>query len=134
MVQLSEHFSLEEMTFSQTASRLAMKNNPPDIEFKNLVDTANKMESVRTACGNRVVAVSSGYRSPDLNRKIGGARFSAHMAGYACDFRVAGLTVAETIELIAASKIRYDQLINEYGRWVHISFDPRMRHQKFVIT
>jgi len=133
-MQLSQHFSLEELTFSEYATRHHIDNRPDKVILDRLIITADKMEGVRTICGNRPVSVSSGYRAKMVNAAVGGASTSAHPLGYAVDFRVFGLSLAETISLIKASKLQYDQLIKEFDRWVHISFDPRNRRETFEIN
>lgn len=132
-MQLSTNFSLAEMTFSQTAKRKGIDNVPPQYIINRLILTADKMEAVRRVCGNRPIIITSGYRSLALNRAIGSKDTSAHIKGYADDFRVIGLSIKQVIELIEDSNIPFDQLINEFNSWVHISFDPRNRHQVFSI-
>ena len=132
-MKLSKHFTLEEFIFSQTAARMGIDNSPSPKEIAELKKTAAQMEEVRLVCGSRPTFVSSGFRCLKLNRALGSSDFSAHTKWQAIDFKVSGLTVQQTINLIKKSDIKYDQLINEYGRWVHISFDPRYRMQSFRI-
>jgi len=87
------------------------------------------MEEVRRLLGERVISISSGYRSPELNRAVGGARTSAHLTGHAVDFNCYDFGPPDAVcRAIATSSLRFDQLIEE-GSWTHLSFDPRMRHQ-----
>jgi putative chitinase len=87
---------------------------------------ADGLEQVRAVLGVPV-NVSSGYRCAPLNNAIGGASNSAHVKGYAADFTAAQFGTPRDIALkIYDSGIKFDQLILE-GRWVHISFDERMR-------
>lgn len=118
---LTPHFSLTELTASQTAARRGIDNTPNAEHRRNLKRLAQTLEQVRSLLGNRAVLVSSGYRGPALNTAIGGSRTSAHMSGLAADFTVPGFgTVFQTARAIAASDIVYDQLIHEYGSWVHL--------------
>ena len=133
MTQLTTHFSLRELAHSATAQRLNINNEPSKLILERLKNTAEKMETVRRLLGGQPIFVTSGYRSPTLNAAIGGAKNSAHKSGYAVDFKVSFMSVKDTVEKIRASGIKYDQLINEYDRWVHISFDPRMRQQTLKI-
>jgi hypothetical protein len=131
-MQLSPHFSLDELTLSATAVRAGVSNRPPPLVITALTDTAARMETVRTLLGGRTIAVSSGYRGPALNRLVGGAKGSAHLTGRAVDFNCRGfgspLEVCRALSRARAEgRLAYDQLIHEYGRWIHISFDPRMR-------
>ena len=130
-MKLTANFTLEEFTFSQTATRKGIDNAPPAEVVPHLTMVAAGMELVRALCGNRPIRVSSGYRCPALNRAVGGSETSAHVDGWACDFTVAGLTPKEVVRMIAGSKLNYDQVIEE-GAWVHISFDPRMRRQNLI--
>lgn len=129
MTYLSPHFSLAEMTASQTAARKGLKNDPPDWVLENLTNTAEQMEKVRALLGHPIL-VSSGYRSPAVNRAVGGSTTSAHTQGYAVDFICPRFgTPLEVCQAIAGSDIAFDQLIEECARWVHISFEHRLRGQ-----
>lgn len=132
--RLSPNFNLSEFTFSQTATRHNINNDPSPEIIARLVQVAHQMERVRVACGNRPIRISSGYRSPELNRRIGGSASSAHMQGWAVDFTVSGQSVVDTIKDILEAGISFDQVINEGGRWVHISFAPAMRQQVLTAT
>lgn len=122
-MQLSKHFSLEEMTVTQIRGA---NNTPPDALIPALRDTAERMEAVRDLLGHPII-VSSGYRSPEVNKAVGGAPTSAHIGGRAVDFICPGAgTPKEVAAQIAASLIDFDQCIQE-GTWVHVSFDPKMR-------
>ena len=135
MTALSRHFTLGELTVSQWAARRGVSNVPPPVELGNLRVTAAAMEEVRRVLGHKPILVSSGYRSPAVNRAVGGARKSAHLSGWAIDFTCPGfgsdLVVCRAIE---ASDVRYDQLILEYPPhgWVHISFAPPLRRQELT--
>jgi zinc D-Ala-D-Ala carboxypeptidase len=124
--QLTAHFALEELV--RTRQR-GLDNTPPPEVVATLRTTAAHMEAVRRLLGERPIRVSSGYRSPAVNRAVGGARTSAHLSGHAVDFTCAGFGgPLEICRAIAGSDLPFDQLIEE-GTWVHISFDPRMRRQ-----
>jgi hypothetical protein len=129
---LSPHFALAEFTASQTAARLGLPNNPPPAELANLQRLAATLETVRELLGNKPLLISSGYRSPEVNRATGGSSSSAHMQGLAVDFVVPGFGSA--LEICHAltphmHELRIDQLIHEYGAWVHLALssgDPRL--------
>ena len=127
-MKLSDFFTLEEFVTSQTATRKGIDNTPPPEVIDRLKATAAKLELVRAFLGKPLL-ISSGYRSPALNKAIGGAANSAHVLGYAADFICPGygdpLAVCKAIK---ASGLKFDQVIEE-GTWVHLSFDPRMRGQ-----
>lgn len=125
MAQLSEHFSLEELTRTDTG----FPNHPEtEAQMDSLWRTANRMEEVRSFLGHSII-VNSGYRSSAVNMAVRGVSPSAHCQGYAVDFTCSDFeNPTEVAFALANSGIKFDQLIREYG-WVHISFDPRMRQQ-----
>ena len=132
------NFTFEEMTVSQTAARKSISNKPTGKTLNNLETTAQLMVAVREILGNKPIIVSSGYRSPALNKVIGGVDTSAHTLGWAVDFTCPGfgspLKIAEHLaKELPKHHIKFDQIIHEYGSWVHISFDPRYREQLLTI-
>jgi hypothetical protein len=122
-LQLTEHFSLEELIASEIAARKGIDNTPADNLIRNLQVLAEGLERVRASLGGRPIHVNSGYRCSELNRIVGGAQNSLHMQGLAADILCpqfgAPLEVCRTI---AASGIELDQVIHEFGRWCHVSF------------
>lgn len=133
-MNLSPHFTLAEFTHSQTAARQGVDNTPHDVTLAALRATAAGMEMVRAALGSRPITISSGYRSPTLNTLVRGSKRSQHILGEACDFTCSAFgTPEDIIRLLIASTVPYDQLIHEYGSWVHISFGPRNRREALVI-
>lgn len=135
-MQLSAHFTLEEMTRSEYAARRGWPNEPEQKELDNLKRTCALLEQVR-ALVNRPIIVTSGYRSPNINSAIGGSRNSQHMNGCAADIRAVGMTPDDLMMAVVGSKIQYDQLIREFDSWVHISVpnepDAKPRMQRLII-
>ena len=124
-MMLSPHFSLEELTRSETAKARGIRNTPEQEHLLNLVVTAHRMEVVRAILGRPIVP-TSGYRSPTLNRAVGGVPTSDHALGWAVDF--AG-TIHEAQHLVETLD-SWDQLILERnGQIIHVSFNPRSRRQ-----
>lgn len=122
-MNLTEHFLYEELIASDWADRNGLDNSPPDSLLPNLTRLAKALELVRMAVGNRPVVVSSGYRSPALNRAVGGSRTSAHMDGRAADIRVAGMRALDVARAVRDAGFDvFDQVIYEGGRvpWVHV--------------
>ena len=140
-MKLSEHFTLHEMTRSQVAVRLGLDNIPGAAEYAALKHLCNGvLEGVRALVG-APVRISSGYRSPVVNRATGGSERSQHMAGEACDFEVDGLSNLEVAARIAASDLQFDQLILEFyspidpnAGWVHISDVSGRARRRSVLT
>jgi zinc D-Ala-D-Ala carboxypeptidase len=123
-MKLSEHFTLEEMTFSEAASRLKVDNTPSASVLINLYRLARCMELVRTLLGARAIVVHSAYRSLAANLLVGGVPTSAHCFGLACDFVCPEFGPPELVATsILKSDLEYDQLIREYG-WIHFAL-PR---------
>ena len=126
---LSDHFSQDEFTASQTATRQGIKNTPNEKVVENLRMLAALLEQVRTILGSHSIHISSGYRCLALNRHIGSNDTSAHVRGYAADFTCSAFgTPIEVAKEIAESNLKFDQLIYE-GTWIHISCDPQNRRQ-----
>lgn len=125
---LSPHFSLAELTHSDIAARRGIPNDPPADVMEHLKTLAAGLEQVRALLGVPMV-INSGYRSPDLNRAVGGSAMSAHCDGWASDFIAPAFgTPQDVAKAIRDSSLSFDQVIFE-GTWVHISFAPRMRRQ-----
>lgn len=132
-MNLSTHFTLAEFITSQTAARMGLDNTPPDGVMSNLEHTALGLEGVRTLLGVPLI-ISSGYRSPEVNRAVGGALDSQHKQGLAADFIAPGFgSPLQVARAIIASGIKFDQLIME-GTWVHISFNAVPRGQVLTAT
>lgn len=134
-MNLTDHFTLEELTLSQTAARLGLDNTPPDAVVKALTATAHGLEMVR-ALLQAPILISSGYRSAQVNKAVGGAPNSQHITGEAVDFTAPGF--GDPVSIIRAivrstRPIPYDQAILEFDRWVHISFSKTPRHQALII-
>lgn len=131
MTQLSRHFTLEELTHSDTADRRHIPNAPLPVHLANMTDyLAPGLEQIREICGNRPMNIHDAYRCPAVNAIVGGTPTSAHPMGFAADFDIPGEAPAVTAKRIAQAmkdgKLRIDQLILESGRGtVHVSFDPR---------
>jgi zinc D-Ala-D-Ala carboxypeptidase len=131
-MKLTEHFTLEEFTTSQQASRLGIDNTPDADVIDNLRTLANYLEGLR-AWVARPIIISSGYRSPSLNKAIGGAVESAHMSGYAADIITPQLPALTVCRSVVNFDHPFDQVIHEYGAWCHVSIDPRSRRQQLTI-
>lgn len=137
-MKLSEHFTLQEATFSRTAQRLGLKNDPAPHELETMMKAAIGMERVRALLGNKGIVINSWLRGHALNLAVGGSESSQHRKGEAIDFTCPAFGSPRKIcTLIAehADLIRFDQLILE-PTWVHISFAivSRTTPRKQVLT
>ena len=120
-IQLSPNFYLHEFTRSQAAARHGIKIKAPEGSevFTNLQQLARvALQPARDALGP--IFISSGYRPAALNTAIGGSRTSAHVHGCAADISVVGYTPLEVAQWFADSDIPFDQVIHEFGEWVHV--------------
>jgi zinc D-Ala-D-Ala carboxypeptidase len=141
MTLLTEHFTMEEFTDSQTAARRGIPNipRPESREHINLQRTAWVMEKVRTILGDNPILISSGYRSPKVNTAVKGSKNSAHIHGLAVDFTCPSfgtpLEICQELEL-HMNELGIDQLIHEYNTWVHLGLsatDMMPRHMALTI-
>jgi len=136
-VNLTPHFTLEELTFSETAERNGWDNSPNDQELANLIRLADFLEQVKVVLGGKPIMISSGLRSKKVNDAVGSKDTSQHRLGCAADFKVPGMTPDQIVKTIILSGISYDQVISEFGRWVHISvpnsIDTAPRRQALII-
>jgi zinc D-Ala-D-Ala carboxypeptidase len=130
-MNLTAHFTLEELTASETAERNGWDNSPNDQELANLVRLAEFLEQVKEVLAGKPIIISSGLRTKKVNDAVGSKDTSQHRIGCAADFRVPGMTPDQVVKAIVASGIEYDQVIREFDRWTHISipnsinFSPR---------
>jgi len=128
-MKLSKNLSLKEAIKSNTATRLGIKNEPEQWEINNLRAVAeNIFQPVRDHFGVPI-GVSSGYRCKELNKAIGGSKYSQHMIGEALDIDAdiyGKVTNAEIFNYIK-NNLEWDQMIWEFGddeepNWVHVSY------------
>jgi uncharacterized protein YcbK (DUF882 family) len=118
---MTPHFTLEELTASETAERNGWDNTPNEQELANLQRLAEFLEDVKEALGGKPIMVSSGFRNKQTNDSVGSRDSSQHRLGCAVDFRVPGLTPDEVVRAVIASGLPYDQVIREFDRWTHLS-------------
>ena len=138
---ISKNLTLQEVTTSQTAIRLKIKNEPTEKDIDNLKYIAeNIFQKVRDYFGVPI-RISSGFRSKELNKAIGGSKNSQHTTGQALDIQgTNGVTNAQIFNYIKYNLL-FDQLIWEFGdnenpAWVHVSLkkEGKNRNQILVIS
>lgn len=133
-IRLSEHFTLHEFTHSDTADKMAIDNTPNGVVLSNVQRLCVEcLEPLRIALG-RPIAILSGYRSMELNEAVKGSEDSQHILGMAADIVVPKMSATDLFDFIRASSIPYDQLINEFDKWVHISYKIPPRRQKYIAS
>ena len=134
--KLSEHFTLGELT--KSGSHPEVYNIPSHEAIVNLTNLSKWLEVLRERAGTPII-INSGYRSPQLNRKIGGAPNSNHLTGCAVDIRVSGMEqliryVAILLDYADESKQDFDELLiekNRYGAiWLHFAVRPKDNRRK----
>ena len=147
------NFTIAEMVQSNTADRLKISNNPPTSVRVHLTETITLLECIRAeweeycerySLGTPAIRISSGYRSPELNKAVGGAKTSAHQFGYAADIQPINGKQDEFERFFATdfSKMGYGfaQIIIEKSktsRWVHVGYkraDGKQRRQCFTLN
>jgi hypothetical protein len=136
-MNLTEHFTFDELTSSETAERNGWDNTPNETELANLKRLALFLEEIKAALGGKPIMVSSGFRGKQVNDAVGSRDSSQHRTGCAVDFRVPQLTPDEVVRTIIASGLPYDQVIREFDRWTHLSIpntpDATPRKQALII-
>ena len=138
-MNLTQNFTLSEMTKSETALRHGMANDPSSSEIENLrVLCENVLQKVRDYYGMGV-KVNSGYRHPLVNAKVGGSTTSDHCKGFAADIEIPGIANAELAEWIKEN-CEFRQLILDFytvgvpdSGWVHVSYNAA-DNKKQVLT
>ena len=136
-MNLTPHFTLEELTASETAERNGWDNSPNDQELANLTRLADFLEQVKVVLGGKPIMISSGLRTKLVNDAVGSKDTSQHRLGCAADFKVPGMTPDDVVKAVIASGIAFDQVIREFDRWTHISLptsvDTSPRKQALII-
>lgn len=126
-----KYFTFDELSRSETATRLNIDNTPSPAARSNLAAlTDNILDPLRQAWG-KPITVNSGYRCPALNKAVGGSATSQHMSGQAADITTGNkVDNARLFQLVQDLGLPFDQLIDEQGfAWIHISYSPRHRRQ-----
>jgi hypothetical protein len=139
-MQLSTNLSLAEVTRSETAKRRGISNMPTPEHIENFKKLAiNIFQPIREHFGKPIL-ISSGYRSAELNKAIGGSLSSQHCSGEAIDIDMDGtdITNAQIFNYIK-DNLNFDQMIWEFGTdtnpdWVHVSFSASKPQRKQILV
>ena len=136
-MNLTPHFTLEELTASEVAERNGWDNTPSDAELANLRRLADFLEQIKALLGGKPIMINSAYRSKRVNDAVGSRDTSQHRIGCAADIRVPGMTPDQVVKAIMASALPFDQVIREFDRWTHVSIpntpDTAARRQALII-
>ena len=127
-MKLSKNFTVAELSKSEAATRQGLDNTPSMTVIDNLQQLVdNILQPIRDKFG--AVVVTSGYRSPAVNKAIGGSTTSDHCKGFAADFEVLGMDNKE-LALWIRDNLKFTQLILEFyhkgvpdSGWVHVSYN-----------
>lgn len=125
-MNLTKHFTLSELTRSETAERRHIDNTPsPEVVDNLRALCRNVLEPARTAFGAPVY-ITSGYRCPALNKAVGGKITSQHLRGEAADLQVQGVRNLKRLYKVIKDHGIFDQLLyetNQAGaKWIHVSY------------
>ena len=138
--RITPNFTLQEMTKSQTATRLGLDNTPTEEHISSLRALCEAVIEPTRSQFNAPVIVSSGYRSEFLCEEIGSKPTSQHCKGEAVDFEIIGVDNHKVASWIQ-SNLEYDQLILEHyesgkpnSGWVHVSYKKDGQNRKQALT
>lgn len=132
-LKISTYFSLEELIFSDTAIRCGIDNTPTQEQIVKLTWLAGQLDYLRAVLGP--LHVNSGYRCLELNRLIKSKDTSQHVLCEAADLvSLNGKTPLQMCKIVEASDIKFDQLIFEFRRWMHVSFAFNREPRGSVLT
>lgn len=130
-----KYFTIAELSKSDTAAAKKLDNTPTEQAKTNLTELVdNVLDPLREKYG-KPIRVSSGYRSPEVNRSVNGAKSSQHALGEAADITIGNKEENKKLFEIIKNELQFDQLINEYDySWVHVSYRAgRLRNQILTI-
>jgi len=128
-IKLSAGFNLDEFTISQAAERRGYNNKPNEQEIDNLTELcSNVLQPLREIIQVPIV-ITSGFRSFDVNTIVGGASNSQHLEGKAADFIVPSMILADVFNIVQ-NQLPFDQLIYEFGKWIHVSWNGQKNRQQ----
>ena len=134
--KLSEHFSLRELTKTNTG----IDNVPNEEQVNNLKRVCQWLERLRSK-RNEPIVINSGYRSPQVNKAVGGAANSNHLTGCAVDIRVAGMEqllryAVILLDIADEGREDFDELLMERNAkgtyWLHFAVRPEGNRRKIV--
>ena len=132
-MKLSNNFYLDEFIISQVAERHGYRNEPNEKQTENLkLLCRNVLQPLREII-DVPIFINSGFRSFDVNAAVGGKFNSQHLEGKAADFIVPSMNLVDVFNIIL-QKLSFDQLIYEFGKWIHISWNGELNRKDVMIS
>ena len=131
---MANYFTMEELTYSSTALRMGWRNKTTNEAEENLVSLRSMVLNPTREHMGIPIYVTSGFRSLDVNREIGGAPNSQHMKGEAADISTRSINKNKEMFLFIRDSLDFDQLILENGgEWIHVSYVTRRENRGEVL-
>ena len=132
-LRLSASFGLDEFVISQVAERHGYKNEPNEKQIENLkLLCMNVLQPLREII-NVPIFINSGFRSFDLNVAVGGRFNSQHIEGKAADFVVPSMNLVDVFNIVL-QRLSFDQLIYEFGKWIHVSWNGELNRKDVMLS
>ncbi|MFP5300053.1 D-Ala-D-Ala carboxypeptidase family metallohydrolase [Cobetia sp. SIMBA_158] len=141
-MKFAPNFPKHEFEASQTAARKGLDNELKGEALENASKLSWWLQELRNKINRHhrresesrelPVIITSGYRGPALNEAIGGSKTSQHMKGQAVDIHVPGMTARELVDFIVKHMTGYDQMIEEFASWTHVSVTPNPRGEVLI--
>lgn len=137
MERFPDSFPRERLEASTTAAAKKIQNRCPDGLLPNLIQLAWLLDKIEKALQKKFgakarLSLNSAFRGAALNKAIGGSETSAHMMAFAADITCNVLNPHQLAAFIYTMGVEYDQLIQEFGRWVHIGLAKVNRKQNLT--
>ena len=134
MERISKHITFKEATFSATAQRLGIKNEPTLEHLKAMITVAEKCFEPLRGWYGKPLRINSFYRGKELNKAVKGSLTSQHCKGEAIDIDAGSVAENKKIHDWIRDNLEFTQLINEYGfQWCHVSYDPKNLKKQCLI-
>jgi hypothetical protein len=131
--KLSDNFFLNEFTISQEAERHGYRNEPNEKQIENLkMLCVNVLQPLREII-EVPIYINSGFRSFDVNAAVGGKFNSQHLEGKAADYIVPSMNLVVVFNIIL-QKLPFDQLIYEFGKWIHVSWNGEKNRNEVLLS
>lgn len=129
------NFTISELIKSDTAEKNGINNTPDINSLDNLLDLIFYVLQPLRDKLKKPIVITSGFRSVKVNALVGGVSNSQHLYGQAADITVSGMSAAQLFDFVKNSGIEYDQCINEYNSWIHVSYNKgHNRKQAFKLS